>query len=96
MTRLDEIRARLEKATPGPWSLRTGDGEGEFIVQAIGPVDDYVLLDACPDNDADFIAHSRADLEWAVARIEELEREAECFEEQLEDEIANARMGEDL
>jgi hypothetical protein len=75
--RLDEIRERLSKATPGEWrsSSPIDDDPGSFFVHAVGAIDDAFLLQTCPDADADFIAHSRADLEWAVAEIERLRRE---------------------
>jgi hypothetical protein len=117
--RLDEIKARIEKATLGPWHADTavrgdcvvwGPMEDQFLAN-IGNAVSRVMLDGQHEEQAErvafdmeaanceLIAHSRADLEWAVAEIEKLRREADESEERHQEEIseamAEARAGED-
>jgi hypothetical protein len=74
--RIDEIRERLAKATPGPWYL---DDEGSHFTLH-NPFDrtedGEVTADifCCTREDANLLANSRADLEWAVAEIERLRK----------------------
>ena len=87
MSRIDEIKARAEAATPGPWGRhdfgRPGDEEPTSIIVHAGAFDwraindgDYVA--AMPawerpcDDDALFIAHAREDIPWLLAEIERL------------------------
>lgn len=75
--RLNEIKARLEKATPGPWTTDIAedgcaiDAKGDDIAVTNDRDSFYtgLTIDQCKAN-ADFIAHARADLEWAVAELE--------------------------
>ena len=85
-TRLAEIRARVENATPGPWMVN-GPGE-EWAAISSGPhavIHAYAVHDGdCPGcecgdgaaeagltiEDAEFIAHSRADLPALLAAVE--------------------------
>ena len=77
MTRIDEIRERLDKARPGPWHLHSQ--EGGNIHDITGRVDDehgVIIYAECESSDADLIANAPADLAWlldAVAR-----RDARC------------------
>lgn len=81
---LDEIKARTEAATPGPWNwdidwLRQGtEKEGGMIVMRVemagtemNPEAQLVLL----TKDADFIAHARQDVADLVAEVERLHKE---------------------
>ena len=72
---VEAIRARLDHATSGPWhvfpgeplTVRSGDGaaaSSDAVAEAIRTA-----------GDADFIAHSRADLAALLARVDELEAE---------------------
>ncbi|GAA3566147.1 hypothetical protein GCM10022197_22510 [Microlunatus spumicola] len=71
---VEAIRARLGRATPGPWyaasdrllAVHAGDAE-----TAARPVAEGVGTAA----DADLIAHAREDLERLLARVGELEGE---------------------
>lgn len=55
-----EIKQRAEKATPAPWEyVVVGDSAGKRIV--IGVAKGWTPKDI-PDTDAEFIAHSRADV----------------------------------
>lgn len=73
MDRTDEIRARLDAATPGPWEVDTNEPFSQDIVGIVGP-SGYVLLleeqdeSECPvtEADADLIANSPADLAYML------------------------------
>jgi hypothetical protein len=63
---LAAIKARAEKATPGPWT--TGGGATEVY-----GADDQWLVQMIADGteaDAEFIAHARTDIEQLVAEVE--------------------------
>ena len=70
MTRIDEIRERLDKATPGPWEVDT-DGSGGHGVFS----DDEHMNPVClyaKSEDIDLIANAPADLAWCLRKIERL------------------------
>lgn len=66
MTRLDEIKARAETATPGQWlsvrsvSVEVDDGRGS-------------IFSVANQRDATFIAHARSDVPWLVSEVERLD-----------------------
>lgn len=84
-TREKEIRERLAKATPGPWVHaskvglaciaacgETDDGEKHFVRPA--------QSDAVEDGaryDAEFIAHSRSDMEHLLSELDRVRVELE-------------------
>jgi len=71
--RIDEIRERLDKATPGPWHLHSQ--EGGDIHDITGRVDDehgVIIYAECESSDADLIANAPADLAWCLRKIERL------------------------
>lgn len=84
--RMTEIKAREAAATPPPWIKNTWIGE-EGGWTAVWPI--HCCIENCdcegrhdePDCrndheaqiDADFIAHSRADIPYMIARVEALE-----------------------
>lgn len=81
--RLAEIRARVEKATPGPWDdCRQDDESGEFwwdiwsgTFGSIAHVAEWARRDErmkFARHDAAFIAHSRDDVPWLLSEIERL------------------------
>lgn len=79
--RLSEIRARLEKATPGPWywkddrdSSYLSDEKGMTILDDGSACGEYNQTIDPKGPDADFIANARTDLEWAVQEIERLNK----------------------
>lgn len=87
MERLEEIRARCEAATPGPWR---GDRHDGSIKYAMYGADDTAVLtvdhkdatsgflgDRCV-ADEEFVLHSRADVSWLLAEIERLRSELEA------------------
>ena len=77
MDRLDEIRARCEAATPGPWGLT---GSKKQLVDS-RPDQQYgaesIICDVWSNiaANANFIAHSREDIPYLLAEIERLKSE---------------------
>lgn len=73
---LEEIRARLREASPGPWTAFTGGGLGgpEFIriSEDDAEPDMYVERDGAPASSADlrFIASARQDIPRLLAEVE--------------------------
>lgn len=63
MKALEEIKARLAAATPGPWELANPRPDGRNMVQRRGydlygdEVSEMIIVDTNP-SDAEFIAHS--------------------------------------
>lgn len=72
---LAEIKARAEAATPGPW-VADKQYPNTFNVTFPKPSKGIVYVDnmAIPqaENDADFIAHARADVPALVSEVERL------------------------
>ena len=81
-----EIRARLEKATPGPWEFSDssdprGD-KGEF--RAPNPHNGFMLVGPWTNShDADFIAHSRQDIELLLDALDVAEGKIERAAKEL-------------
>jgi hypothetical protein len=89
MSRLDEIQARADAATPGPWEADTvqrGDcvvwgPNGAFIANHQAephwlPAPNGAKRAAAFDvdkRDCEFIAHAREDVPWLIERVRELE-----------------------
>ena len=88
MSRLDEIRERVEGATPGPWEwVAEGPGEGNITLRTTGRgYDDHILTphvcEACEKRgarclaptaeNAAFIAAAREDVPFLLAEVERL------------------------
>jgi hypothetical protein len=73
--RVDDIKARLAAATPGPWRVAH---HGAWEVEA--PPNQLVADCGTVDHakaDANLIAHAPADIRWCLDRIAKLERAAE-------------------
>lgn len=80
MNRLDEIAARADAASTGPWAIDLDDYDGASVY-----IDDgdtwgraYVCTDLQQDeyegkNDAEFIAHAREDVPKLVAALRAVE-----------------------
>jgi len=71
---LQAIKARAEKATPGPWEQLSGEwyGEPRNLVQC----DECTITEhVYKKSDADFIAHSREDIPALIAEVERLQAE---------------------
>lgn len=85
-TRIDEIRARADAATPGPWGTEY-DGKGTYHVHARlrttpseGMASDGVVAslhgehgDTQAYRNARFVAHARQDVMFLLGRVAELE-----------------------
>lgn len=77
--RLDEIRKRLEAATPGPWFYRNA-GVRKKCKKAEIKLADCPVAFRGPDieehkggyNDAEFIAHAPEDIAYLLAEVERL------------------------
>jgi hypothetical protein len=88
-TRLAEIRARADKATPGPWYRADGDLEG---FPGSVDVQDERSFGICSmaergayADSADFIAHARADIPWLLERLRDSALECVSAYGQAED-----------
>lgn len=85
MSENEEIRKRLEKATPGPWSCERDDAEHGDIYYAIhGSKYEFItnVHEISNKANADFIAHAPTDIAALLSdnatlrsRLESIERE---------------------
>ena len=70
MLNLEEIKAREQAATKGPWNhngkLDIRQDFGEWLCGAV------------KESDADFIAHARTDIPALIAEVEQLRQDKEC------------------
>lgn len=95
--RLTEIRQRLEKATKGPWEYEySGSGDYEIHSKAFERRGDRTLAKlwrsytdsgeyfALDNADANFIANSKADVEFLLQEINSLTAKLEKAKEALE------------
>jgi hypothetical protein len=62
--REQEIRARAEAATPGPW--RSAEATDSFVSQVLA-ADGRTLGRVAADDNATFMAHAREDVPWLLA-----------------------------
>ena len=80
MSRLDEIKARCDAATEGPWvrDMHSPDMSGRSGWYIRGPrklgLRSMVLNSRMLPGDAEFIAAAREDVPWLVDQVESLER----------------------
>ena len=66
--RLDEIQARLDAATPGPWvAMNSG------VIAIVTASEHQLITRGSLPPDADFIAHAPDDLAWLLERVARLE-----------------------
>lgn len=86
MGRIEEIRERWEKTTPGPWKAAE-QTHGEWI----GIHDNYSALGTVfGPADADAITHAREDVPWMLAELQRLNHGRLCrthYENGPDDEI---------
>lgn len=75
MSREEEIRARADAASNGPWWY---DGRDIFHKPTGSNMDQIVIplpltwheSQAVPDADAEFIAHAREDIPWLLDQLD--------------------------
>lgn len=72
--RLDEIEARAEAATPGPWEWHPYMSSGATLAKPNHPGHEVNILKTTDDwppvaDDAEFIAHARTDVPALVAAL---------------------------
>ena len=82
---LQEIRARVEKATPGPWIHMDGD----VFYGEIRDVDNFDLIAEVPEaddrpEDFEFMAEARQDIPDLLAEVERLREEVTKFKHRYE------------
>lgn len=99
MSRLDEIQARLEGVTPGPWKLWgmsvMADPVGNSdLDDAIDVASTHMTIDGKPRTfDATFIAHAREDVPALIEfarRVEAVLDDHVSTNEQVFDELDRA------
>ena len=83
MSKLDDIQARADKASTGPWAVdhEDYDGASVYMNDGIGWGRAYVCTDLQQGedegaNDAEFIAHAREDVPKLVAALRAAEEVA--------------------
>lgn len=67
--RLSEIEARAQAATPGPWVVEDFDDRTQAVSAPTTREYWVCIIDNAGPAAAEFIAHSRADVEWLVAQV---------------------------
>lgn len=92
MSRVDDIRARAEAATQGPWAIwhdldhrgftTVGDAESYDEILANGECEESnPTAHVYVEEDAEFIAHAREDVPWLLEHVDRLlEERAEAWE----------------
>jgi hypothetical protein len=87
VSRLDEIRERLAKATKGPWTIKYQENNENWLVingpDAVAEVMDWSGMPG--NSNAKFIAHSRADVEALLKMVDVLAYSLEEFGEHKHD-----------
>lgn len=80
--RTDEIRARLDAATRGPWEVDINEPFSQDIVGIVGPSGYVLLLEdqeetECPvtEADADLIANAPSDLAYLLSECDRKDAE---------------------
>lgn len=72
MTTIEEVRARLEETTEGPWEFRWENApEGSLAIVA-SKADAHFLSDRLREEDARFIANAPTDIAFLLAEVERL------------------------
>lgn len=70
MSKLQEIRERWAKATPGPWCIRE---VAEGILDVVSQPQKVGVAEDLGPPDAEAIAAAPSDIEWLLKRVERLE-----------------------
>jgi hypothetical protein len=103
MPRLDEIKARCDAATEGPWGVEIDGGillgkayrivAGEKTIIHEGRWQDGISYGDMTHENATFIAHAREDIPWLIAEVERLS--ALCADIDHESALRQESDGED-
>ena len=96
---LQEIKARCDAATPGPWQQSWVEGADGAI--AVVDVDGDVICDMGNTlldeyKSANFIAHARADIPALIAEVERLQELAEALKDLSQCETNYRLTGEEI
>jgi len=80
--RLDEIEARADAATEGPWEWHPYMGSGATLAKPNHPFHERNILKTTDDwppvaDDAEFIAHARTDIPALLAEVRRLQAAAD-------------------
>ena len=97
MDKLDEIRARCEAATPGPWAEKTNchpQCNGEPWGWISGANGNITWGGNAGRTDAAFIAHAREDIPYLLAEIKRIQKHAENLRLDYVDLLARAEKAE--
>ncbi len=79
--RLQEIRARLDAATPGPWVRNYDNGE----VVVMDPDDGRTMIgNVTFTRNIDLIAHAPADIAWLLAALESERRHSAMLAQRID------------
>lgn len=81
---IQEIRDRVDKATPGPWTAEDANPHKPhkrfaFYIPAIMSAPSMPQYDGLTEEDAEFIAHSRADVPRLIGLVGEMAGVLESF-----------------
>ena len=81
---LQEVRDRADKATPGPWTAEDANPHKPhkrfaFYIPEIMSAPSMPQYDGLTEEDAEFIAHSRADVPRLVELVAEMAEQLECL-----------------
>lgn len=87
--RIDEIRARCESATPGPWVFKHGkDDDGRLYNEVVAPCPCCGLIATTHPiagaGDAKFIAYAREDIPYLLSEIATLKAQNQEMKEILD------------
>ncbi len=72
MSRLDEIKARCDAATQGPWSFDWSEGEVPVFYGQTTKISGTFSVEANTIEDAEFVEAAREDVPWLIERVQEL------------------------
>ena len=85
MMNLDEIKARANAATEGPWDYyRAHYASGYHTIYQKHEMGDFDVATEASKSDAEFIAHAREDIPALVAEVERLRRKVLSLESEIQ------------
>ena len=86
------IRDRVDKATPGPWTAEDANPHKPhkrfaFYIPAIMSAPSMPQYDGLTEEDAEFIAHSRADVPRLIGLVGEMAKVLEAAREEVREAL---------